>query len=238
MSDISYGVPVVARTGVLGFLAEAVASLVDRRLIAPAAILVVLLTATNIVLIRNLPVPGGSPPIAFVIAAAVRLLGLLVFAVAFLRILTGSLRRPWMPDGGFWAYGLTILVGLGLAVAARRLIGEDGDPLRDAAAGLAVNFVTAPFAAWFVALAVERPLAWRPRRWMRSFGTWLPALLLWSVLIVLPLGQLHAGIDRFLVSGTAGGWFWPLALADGPLSAILFLGLAFAATAYRHVARA
>ncbi len=239
MSDISYGVPVAGRTGVLGFLAEALASLADRRLIVPTAILIVLLTATNIVLARNLPVPGGPPPVAFAIVGAVRVLCLLVFAVALLRILTASPRRPWTPDGAFWFYGLTILFGIGVTVVARKLLGADGDPLRDAAAGLAVSVVTAPFAAWFAAIAVERPLAWRPGPWMRAFGAWLPALLIWSVLIVLPLGQLHAGIDRFLIGGSAGQWFWPLALGDGPLSAILFLlVLALAATAYRHVARA
>lgn len=239
MSDISYGVPVAARTGLLGFLAEALARLADRRLIAPATILVILLTATNIVIARNLPVGGAPLPMPFAIAAAARLVALLVFAVSVLRILAGSPRPAWKPDGAFWLYGATILFGFGVAIAARLLLRADGDPLRDAAAGLVVNFVSAPFAAWFAAIAVERPLAWRAGRWMRAFGCWLPALLLWSILILLPLGQLHAGIDRFLIGGSAGQWFWPLALGDGPLSTLLFfLSLAFAATAYRHVARA
>jgi len=239
MADIGYGVPVAARTGLLGFLAEAISSLANRRLIAPAAILVVLLTVTNIVLARNLPVPGGPPPIAFAIAAALRVLALLVFSVAFFRILTGSTRRPWKPDGAFWLYGLTIPFAFGAAFVALKVVGGDGDQLRDAAAGLIVSVFTAPFAAWFAAIAVERRLAWRPGPWMRAFGTWLPPLLIWSILIVLPLGQLHAGIARFLIGASVGQWFWPLALGDGPLSAVVFLlGLAFGATAYRHVARA
>ena len=239
MADISYGVPVAARTGLLGFLAEAVSSLANRRLIAPAAIFVVLLTATNILIARNLPVEGAALPIPFAIAAAARLVALLVFAVAFLRILAGSSRPPWKPDSAFWLYGVAVLFGFGIAIAARLVLRADGDPMRDAAAGLVVNFVSAPFAAWFAAIAVERPLAWRPGPWMREFRAWLPALLLWSILILLPLGQLHAGIDRFLIGGSVGQWFWPLALGDGPLSALLFLlSLAFGATAYRHVARA
>ena len=38
--------------------------------------------------------------------------------------------------------------------------------------------------------------------------------------------------------GGVGDWFWPLALVDGPLSAVLvLLGLALASAAYRRVAR-
>lgn len=237
MSDVSFGVPAGARVGPLGFLAESLASLRNRRLVVPVILVAILLTATNIVLARHLPVDGAPLPAAFAVAAAVRLLGLLLVAVAILRVLGASPRPLWKPDGAFWLYGATILAGLGVAIAVRLVVG-DGGPLRDALAGLIVNLVTAPFAAWFAAIAIERPLAWRAGRWLTRFGDWLAPLLLWSILILLPLGQLHAAIDLFLIGGSAGDYFWPLALADGPLSVLLFLfGLALAATAYRHVAR-
>jgi hypothetical protein len=240
MTDARLGVPVTARGGgALGFLAETVASLANRRLVVPVLLLTTLLTVTNIVIARNVPVDAAIP-IPFIAAAAARMLGLVAIAVAILRVLGGSSRPLWMPDGAFWLYGLTILVGIGVAVAARLLVGEYGDrsdPLRALVGDLIVNAVTVPLAAWFAAMAIERPLAWQADRWLRGFGSWLLPLLLWSLLILLPLGRLHAAIDRILVAG-ASEYFWPLALFDGPLSVVLaLLGLALAATAYRHVAR-
>jgi hypothetical protein len=237
MTDARFGVPVVARGGPFGFLSESVASLANRRLIVPVLLLALVLTATNIVLARNLPVEGAPVPLTFAIAAAVRILGLLALAVAILRVLGGSARSLWMPDGAFWLYAVTILVGLGVVVAARVVVGDEGDPIRGMLSGVLVNLVTAPLAVWFAAIAIERPLAWRAGPWLRGFGTWLLPLFLWSILILVPLGQLHAAIDMRLVAG-AGQWFWPLACFDGPLSVVLaLLGLALAATAYRHVAR-
>jgi hypothetical protein len=217
------------------FLRETLASLGDRRLLVPAALLTLLLTATNIVILHNMPVRDAIPP-AFLAAALVRIAGLLCFAVAILRILGGSARPPWRPDGAFWLYALTLVAGFVLKVALARLLGGD-DPVTGLVIGAAVLLISAPFAAWFAAIAVERPLALAPGRWLRGMAGWLPALLLWSFLTVLPLGQLHAAIGLFLVEG-GGELFWPLALADGPLSAVLAIfGLALAATAYRRVAR-
>jgi hypothetical protein len=230
------GAPVAAGgAGVVGFLGEALASLRDGRLMVPALALAVLLTATNIVILLNRPVPGELP-IAFAVAGLARVLGLFVLAVAILRILGGSGRKPFMPDGAFWLYGVTIVAGLALNVLLSRLIGSREDAATGAIIGILMIAVSAPFAAWFAAIAIERPLAASPLRWMRGMGRWLPALLLWSLVILLPLGQIHTAIDMFLLRG-AGEWFWPLSLLDGPLSAALaILGFALAATAYRRVA--
>jgi hypothetical protein len=222
--------------GALGFLRETLASLGDRRLVVPAVLLALVLTFSNIAIMLNPPVPG-EPPIVFALAAFVRLAGLLLLAVTILRLLTGSVRRLYMPDGAFWLYTLTSAAGLGLSIALRLAAGDPADPIVGAVVGLVTIVLSAFFAAWFAAIAVERPLALNPAPWMRGMGRWLAPLILWSVLVVLPLGQLHAAIDRFLMRG-AGDTFWPLALLDGPLSAVLAIfSFALAATAYRRVAR-
>ena len=69
-----------------------------------------------------------------------------------------------------------------------------------------------------------------------AFRHWLPHYLVWSLLLVTPLGLAHGLIDLRLVAG-AGEGFWPLALVDGPLSTLLALvGLGLGAAAYRRVA--
>jgi hypothetical protein len=238
MTDVRLGVPVAARGGgPLGFLAETLASLVNRRLIAPAVILVLLLTASNIVLARTMPAAGGPLPPAFLVAGIVRLFGLIAIAVAILRVLGDSPRRPWLPDGGLWLFALTIFATIAIAVAARQVAGSETDPVRGFLGGVIVNLVTAPLAAWFAATAIERPLAWRAGPWLRGFGSWLLPLFLWSVLILVPLGQVHIALAMLLIDDS-GLYFWPIAILDGPLSAVpALLGLALGATAYRHVAR-
>jgi len=222
--------------GLLGFLRETLASFNNPRLILPAALLALLLTASNIVILLNMPV-AGQAPVAFAAAAFVRLLGLLVLAVAVLRVLADSPRAPFVPDGAFWLYGATLLFGILLGAVLGRLAGSPADPVAGLLVDVAMVVIGAPLAPWFTAIAAARPLAGSPTPWLRRPGRWLPPLILWSLLLVLPLGRLHATIDHFLIRG-AGEWFWPLALVDGPLSAILaILGLALAATAYRRVAR-
>lgn len=237
MTDARMGAPVAAGgAGTRGFIGEALASLRDRRLVVPALALAVLLTVSNIVILRNVPVPG-DPPILFAAAALVRIVGLLVLAVAILRIMTASVRAPYRLDGAFWLYGLTFLAGIALTAALGLAAGNRDDPVVRALLGAATILISAPFAPWFAAIAVERPLALNPAPWLRRVGWWLPPLLVWSLLVILPLGQAHAAIDHYLVRG-AGEYFWPLALFDGPFSALMALfGLALAATAYRRVAR-
>lgn len=225
-------------SGLLGFLAAALAALADRALIFPVLLLTLLLTVANIVLASSSP-DTSSELLLFEAVALARAVGLLVLFVALLRIINRSPRSPWRPDGALALYCLTFLFGLGLTLGLARLLGERADP---ASAGLivgaGVSVLTAPLAPWFVAIAVERPLAWRAGPWLRDFGRWLVPLLLWSLILIVPLGQLHATIDGLLVEG-AGPWFWPLALLDGPLSVLLaLLGLGLASAAYRSVARA
>jgi hypothetical protein len=236
MTDTRAAAPGAAATGLAGFLIDALAALRTPALILPAALLAVLLTATNILLVLNMPDSRAELP-PFLAIAAVRVLGLLWLAVALLRVINRSPRGAWAPDGALWLYGATFLLGLGVTAAMTQLLGGRSDAVAGLIIATTVSLATAPFAAWFTAIAVERPLAWRAGRWLRDFGRWLPHLLLWSLLLVIPLGQLHAAIGELLVSG-ADRWFWPLALLDGPLSLLLaLLGLALASAAYRSVAR-
>jgi len=225
--------------GLARFLGEALAPLLTRRLLGPVLLLALLLTLSNIVLMLNPPAEGEMPPAEFLVAAFVRLFGLFVIAVALLRLINHSPRPPWRPDGAFWLSALVFLLQLGLSVAvgvaARVVVGPDlaTQLILDAL----VSVLTLPLAAWFTAIAVERPLAWRPGRWLRAWSAWLPHLVLWTVLLTVPLGTLHAVIDLRLVRN-AGSWFWPLALIDGPLSLVILLSaLALASEAYRRVAR-
>ena len=222
--------------GLVPFLAETIMSLARRRLIVPALLLTLLLTGTNIVLARWFPAEGEAASWQFAAAGLTRLVGLFVLAVAILRALNDSPRPLWRPDAGFWLYGATVLAGLGLTVAATMPFGARDDAWTDLVVGILVALASAPFSAWFTAIAVERPLAWRAGPWLRGFSHWLPHLLFWSLLLLVPLGRLHAAAAPLLIEG--GPWFWPLALADGPLSVLLALiALALASTAYRHVAR-
>lgn len=225
------------RSFFFGFLAAALAPLADRALIFPVLLMAALLTVANIILASSRP-DTGSELLLFEAVALVRAVGLLLLFVALLRILNRSPRPRWRPDGAFALYCLTFLFGLGLTLGLTRLLGDRADP---AAAGMivgaGVSVVTAPLAPWFVAIAVERPLAWRAGPWLRDFGRWLVPLLLWSLILIVPLGQLHATVDGLLIDG-AGPWFWPLALLDGPLSVLLaLLGIGLASAAYRSVAR-
>jgi hypothetical protein len=223
--------------GLVGFLRDALVPLSARPLLAPLLLLTVLLTASNIVILLNVPVKGQTPPAAFLAAAFVRVAGLLVVAVAILRRLTASPRPAWLPDAGFWLYVLSFLFIVGLTAMFDFAAGNRPDTVIGVLVNALASLVTAPLAVWFTAMAVARPLAWRPSPWLRAWWSWLPHYLVWTLLLIVPLGALHAAIDGRLVSG-AGAWFWPLALVDGPLSLLVAAGgLALAAEAYRRVAR-
>jgi hypothetical protein len=237
MTDTRIGAPPAAGSaGLLAFLRDALARLRDRRLVLPALLLAVLVCVTTSVILLFPPV-GRQIPLPAAAAMLLRVLGLVFVAVSILRILGGSERPIWRIDASFWLYAATVLAGLILTAAATFAVGGV-DTLSDVLVGLIVMAVSAPFAAWFAAIAIERPLAWRPAPWLRSWGRWLPALLIWSVLFLLPLGSIHHLLTVTLIEGAAGVWFWPLVVVDTLVSVVLAVfGLALASTAYRSVAR-
>jgi hypothetical protein len=215
-----------------GFLGDSLGRIRDSRWLPIALLLFVFLGGTNAALALLKPAPEAPPGTLFAVAALVRLVAAVAIAVAALRIAAGSPRRPWMPDGAFWLY---FLLGLpGIAVAAfLAWLGRDL-PLLERILMMefgAIALLT-PFAVWFVAIAVERPLAVVPR--FRRIGGWLPALLLWSLLLVAPLASLHAWLSQQMLDSVGTGDFWPLAMADAATTAVLvLLGLALRLTAYR-----
>lgn len=223
--------------GLLGFLTSALAALMQPRLVLPALALTVLLTASNIVIVMNVPAEGGRPGPAFAAAATVRIAGLLVLMVAILRIINQSRRRPFMLDAGFWLYVLTFALTLAATVVVRSAIGEGATLPGLLLSNAVVAVLLAPLTPWFVALAVARPVPWSPATWVRVLPFWLPHFLFWTLLVVTPLAALHGLIDYTLVEG-AGEAFWPLALIDGPLSvAMALIGAALGSEAYRRVAQ-
>jgi len=219
-----------------GFLAEAIGRLRNPRIVFPAALMLLVLTFSNIVLLLNLPTPGQLPPIAAIVAIIARLLGLAAIGVALLRTLAGSSRPTWRPDGAFWLYLAATLVSLAVGSGIAAALGTSRAPLDVLVRSIVTAILLAPFAPWLVGIAVATPLGWNPRRFMRDFRRWLPPLILWGLLIVTPLGVVHALIDFRLMEGM-GEWFWPVALLDGVLSlCIVLVGFALNVTAYRHVA--
>jgi hypothetical protein len=231
-------VPKSRANGLVPFLSEALSGVLRREMLIPALLLLVVLTASNIVILRNMPAAEGAlPPLPFLVAALVRLVGLFILAVGILRIAAASERPPWRPDGGFWLYPLTFLAGVAINTLVGRLLGDRTDLAVLVASNILVTVLLAPLVVWVVAIVVARPLAWRPRPWLRDFRRWLPQLLFWTLLLVTPMAVLHASIDMWLIKG-AGEWFWPAALFDGALSTLMaVIGLGLNAAAYRRVAR-
>jgi hypothetical protein len=183
-----------------------------------------------------MPAKGVAPSSDFFVAAVVRVAGLLLIAVAILRMLTESPRRPWLPDGGFWLYALTFAAGVAAGALARVVIGDRTDLFTLIVSNGLTTLLLSPLAVWFVAIAVARPLAWRPGPWLRNLRHWWFPVIFWTLLLVMPMGVLHASIDLQLAKGV-GDRFWPLALFDGLLStAMALIGIAINAAAYRHVA--
>jgi hypothetical protein len=224
------------RRGLIAFVAEAASAIFRRPMLVPALLLLVVLTGSNIVILFNLPAAGRLPNLPFFAAAFVRIAGILILSSAILRIGAPSERPAWRLDGGFWLYSLAVVLSIGLAAAETALLGDPTDPAGLALRSALSTLVLAPFATWFVGMNVATPLGWRPRRFMRRFGRWLPPLILWSLLLITPMGVVHALIDIRLIAGV-GELFWPLALFDGALSALIALvGFGLNLAAYRRVA--
>lgn len=222
--------------GIMSFAAEAYRTITPR-VALPAFLLLIVLTASNIVLLLNIPAQGERLGTEAALAGLARVVGLLVFLVPLVRILTGSPRPAWKPDGAFFLFVLVVILSLALAAGLAAAFGMQTDPLRLALRTLATTLILTPLAPWIVGAAAAVPLGTNPRRFLRDFGRWLPPLMIWSLLVVTPLAFVHAWVDMALLQGRIA-WFWTAALLDGLLSTILVLiTYALYAAAYRRVAR-
>ena len=221
----------------IAFVKEAFASLGTRRILLPALLLALLLAFGDIAIASSLPTAQDPDHLPYLLVFLLLLLGVVAFSVAILRMLVGSARPPWQPDSSLGLYGLAFVASVAIGLSADMVVGGREDLVGGLAGGVLATVVRAPLAPWFVAMAVERPLAWHPGPYMRRFRAWLPSLLLWSLLIVVPLGQLHLMINRAYLSGPAD-WSWPVTLIEAALGAALELvALGLASVAYRRVAR-
>ena len=226
------------RAGAGAFLGSALAQLRDRRWLGMALLFLVFMGGTNVVLALTKPAEGTPPGLVFVLAGLVRVLALVWISIAALRLATGSPRRTWMPDGGFFLYlGISLLAFA--AVALGGLVARDLPDLQRIVATQVIGLLlVAPLAVWTVAAAVERPLAISPAPRLRRLGLWLPPFLLWAVLLVLPLAVVHAGLSLHLLKWAGRDGFWPLAAADAAVSTlVVMITLALRVAAYRSVAR-
>jgi succinate dehydrogenase hydrophobic anchor subunit len=222
--------------GLASFLAEALAGLRQPGVGLAALAMLLLLTGSNILLLRNMPEPGDLPSAAAIFAIVLRIGGLAYVGTALIRALAGSERPQWRPDGAFWLYLLATLASLAVGAGLASLLCDSREALPVLVRGVVSAVVLAPFAPWLVGMAAARPLGINPRRFMRQFGRWFPHLIFWSLLVVTPLGVAHALIDFQLIEGV-GDLFWPLALFDGALSLLIILfGFALNVAAYRRVA--
>jgi hypothetical protein len=218
------------------FLGAALVQLRDSRWLPIALLSLLFLGGTNATLALLKPAPGVAPSLLFAAAGFIRLFAAVSISVAALRIATASPRHAWMPDGGYWLYFLLGLPGLAI-VAAVAWLGR-GLPLveRIVVMESVAVAVIVPFSVWFVAVAVEKPLAWIPI--FRRIGDWLLPLLLGSLLLVAPLAVLHAWLSQRLIDTAGTGMFWPLAGTDAVISTLfVLLDLALRATAYRVAQR-
>jgi hypothetical protein len=224
--------------GAGGFLRAALAQMTDRRWLPPALLFLVFLGGTNAVLALANPAEGERPGRLFAVAGIIRVAALIWISVAALRIATTSPRRPWMPDGALGLYLLLSLLSLGAAALGAWLGAGLPELQRILVTQIIGILLVAPLSVWDAAAAVERPLALNPVPRLRHLGIWLPPLLLWAALLVIPLAGLHAFSSMRLLELAREPAFWPLAAADALLSTILvLLTLALRVVAYRSVAR-
>ncbi|HET9640463.1 MAG TPA: hypothetical protein VFP12_14790 [Allosphingosinicella sp.] len=220
----------------IAFLREAIGSLAMPRLRLLMLLSAILPPAANLFILSNLPTPDNPDHSSYFAAFAAIVIVHTALAMAILRILNHSPRPAWSLDWSAGTYGLVVLCTIAVGLLADSLF--DSSTILSALANQIVStLIIIPFAPWLVAIAVERPLAWRPAPWFGRLRDWLPALLLWNFLFLVPADALYRiGFEAWLEAG--GKDDWRFFVFDGIATAArLFLALALASVAYRRVAR-
>lgn len=220
----------------IAFLLEALRSLSTPGLKLPMLLVALLQPASNLLILSNLPTTANPDHGPYVAALAAALLCYAALALAILRILNGSPRAAWSPDGSALAYGLFVLGTFAVGLFADWMV-NPSTLLAALANGIISSAILVPLSPWLVAIAVERPVAWRPGPRLRRLRAWLPALLLWNFLILVPVNALYRiGFGAWLDKGGSGVWLFYV--VDGVVTAArVSLALALASVAYRRVAR-
>lgn len=233
MSDPLVGEGEIANhSAMTGVLREILAQLADPRWRLPAFLLFVFIALTSAGVAIDRSGAGDGAGVLFALSGLVRLAAVWLLSVALLRIGAGSARPTYLPDGAFWLHGLLSFIPVAAAVAFQLSL-----PPEWPIGGAFANLATLPLAAWFVAAAVERPLAWNPAPWLREFGDWLLPVFVWSLLLVFPIIVVHA-LLTVAADGMPLAASWWLILVDAGVSTLgALLSLAIGLAAYRRVAK-
>jgi hypothetical protein len=220
----------------IAFLKEAVGSLSVPGVKLPLLLIAIFQPATDILVLSNLPTTQNPDHGPYVAAFVVFVVVHAALALATLRILNGSPRPAWRPDWSAWAYGLAVLFSVAVGLFADWIV-PPFTILGALANEIVSTAIIVPLAPWIVAIAVERPVAWRPAPWLKRVRAWLPALLLWNFLILVPADALYRiGFTAWMEQGGTGNWLF--FILDGLVTAArMFVALALASVAYRRVAR-
>jgi hypothetical protein len=185
--------------------------------------------------INHPPRPPGAVILYSLIGIAFLLLGWTTAAA--LRRASASARRPWRVDASLLLY-LALQAAISAAGWPLLPLIHDESPFAASLLSAALPVVlAAPLAPWLVAIAVERPLAVSPWRFLGRANGWLPPLLVLTLVLLLPveLAEIWVSIAVLALSGDAAAF----ALVYGVLVALSgMIGLAMGLVAYRSVAEA
>lgn len=221
----------------LAFLRNALASLADRRIRLPILVTASVQIASNVLAMAYLPTaehPNHRPYVAIIGAA---MICYVAAAVAIQRILNASPRPAWRPDWSTWTYAIAVVTATAMAIVVDWRFAYGEKFLSLVSSEVVSTTLLVPVLPWLVAIAVARPLAWRPSPWLRQWRKWLPALLLWTLLILVPADVAYRLGSVHLSKGSPRP-DWPVLILVAVIAATrLALGAALASTAYRRVAR-
>jgi hypothetical protein len=218
------------------FLREAVGSLFTSRLLLPLLLAALLTPGASLLALSHLPTAENPDHVPYLGVWASMGLALSVLSIAILRILNRSLRPAWSPDWSILAFSLIGLCTVAVGIAADWFI-HPSTFLSALANRFISSVIVVPLGPWMVAIAVERPIAWRPAPWFRRARAWLPALLLWNFLLLAPADALYrTAFVAWVEAGRSGNW-WFFVFDGAATAPRIFLALALFSVAYRRVAR-
>ena len=215
-----------------GVLREVLAQLAAPQWRFPAILLFGFVALTTAGIAIDQAGEADRPGVLFALTGLVRLAAIWLLSVALLRIGAASERSTYVPDGAFWLHGAVSFIPVAVAVVFQLALPRDW-PI----GGAFANLATVPLAAWFVAAAVETPLAWNPMPWLRNFAVWLLPVFAWSLLLLFPIIVIHALLTVRMDGMPLESIWWLILLDSGASTLGGLLSLALGLAAYRRVAK-